>query len=138
MLSSEGWEISPDWSDDGRFIVYIAAGETTWEAWIKPVDGSAPPRRITTGAGALRVRWDPAVSGNEGLLVAGDFGTAALELREVSVQDGTTRSFDPPVSFGGTSAWPVFNVSKDGRVIAYSQESVSGDIWVLKALDGSF
>jgi len=138
LTSWPDWEMSPDWSADGRWFVYIAAGEEYSEAWIAPAGGNSPPRRITTSANAIRVRWDPSAPNNSRILIAATFGTPSLELRSARVDDGELSGFDPPVSFGSASAWGLFNVSASGRRIAFSQESVSGDIWVLEALDGSY
>jgi hypothetical protein len=45
---------------------------------------------------------------------------------------------DHRVTIGFKKAAPLFDVSKDGRLLIYAKEDVRGDIWVLETSNGIF
>jgi Tol biopolymer transport system component len=50
---------APVWSPDGRFVVYEAVGEGSWDLWIVTAEGR-DPRRLTSDAGNERHPiWSP-------------------------------------------------------------------------------
>lgn len=135
LTSGETTDMAPAWSPDGTQVAYIGQSDKGVEVWIVRADGGGAPRRITTGAGARRVRWDRT---GRRLLVSGAFGEDDITLRSMTPDGTAIAPFDPPVRFGiGSSQWD-FDLSADDRLLAYSQEEVRGDIWVLEARPGSF
>jgi hypothetical protein len=116
----------PAWSPRGDVIAFVGSDAAGSDAWTAPADGSRPPRRLTTGAGIVFVRWMP--SGLE-LAAAGTWRGSRLSIRRVAL-DGSTRAFDPPIEIGHPDEFPAFDISRDGRLIVHSRARWLGDIWV--------
>jgi Tol biopolymer transport system component len=123
---------APVWSPDGKWIAFLGIHENEKEAWMIPVDGSMPPQQLTEGANVMRVRWDP--SGG-GLLVSGIWDGRRYSLRTVSTTTGECLDMIPSIVLGTRMASALFDVSKDGRLLIYSQEVLKGNIWVLDAVE---
>jgi Tol biopolymer transport system component len=135
-LSSDDWKHSfPCWSPDGSWIAFLGLSASSSEVWIVRSDGPGPSRRVTSGAEAKQVRWDRSTGD---LLVSGAWGTEHTEIRRVSPADGASSPLKPPVVFGDAAAAGSFGVSWDGSLIAYDQEAVRGEIWVLEVTRGSY
>jgi Tol biopolymer transport system component len=123
--------IAPAWSPDGARIAYLA--ET--DVWIVPADGSRPGRKITSGAGAQTVRWDYT---DGSLLVSGSWGKDSVSVRRVSPVDGKTQPTNPRIYMGPGAASGTFDISLDGRYVAFYRENNQGNIWVHEAKKGTF
>ncbi len=77
-------EMAPEWSPDDAWIAYTAEPTASnGDVWVMRSDGSCAPRRITTGAGALRVRWVQF----DRMMVSGLWGAASLSVRFVDPAD---------------------------------------------------
>ncbi len=125
---------APAWSPDGKSIAFLGTRGNEWEIWTVPGDGRGQPRRLTRGAHAFRVRWE-GLTGR--LLVSGTWGGSEYELRRVWPDGNRMESFVPPVLFGPEDA-ALFDVSRDGELIAYSRQRLSGNVWMLEAERGAF
>ena len=126
---------APSWSPDGKLIAFLGVREDKSEIWVMRSDGTRPPQQVTKGADALRVRWD----GPTGMLiVSGTWNKGEYELRKVSIADGRTTVFSPPIRFGPETLGALFDVSKDGKLIVFCRETVKGNIWVQEAETGSY
>lgn len=135
-LSCEGLSAyAPVWSSDGARIAFLGIQENEQEAWLVPADGGAPPRQVTTGADVMRIRWDRS-SGE--LFVSGTWGKSQYTLRRVSPAGGECVAVVPEVVFGPRMSSALFDVSKDGRLLVYSQEVLKGNIWVLETEEGVY
>jgi len=117
----------PAWSPDGRRIAFVAPSSGLPEVWVTESDGHGQPIRVSSGAGAAWVRWHP---GKPGIIVCGTWGGRVLTLRLLDPASGTVTDFRPPISVGEAPSAVVFNVSLDGRFVAFARANRSGDIWV--------
>jgi dipeptidyl aminopeptidase/acylaminoacyl peptidase len=120
-LSPDGKEVAVVGADGGSGLSVMAVG------------GEGPRRRLLSGATVERIRWDRS-SGD--LFVAAWWGTG--ERAVVRVSSVTGAQLGRVVSLGGESVVPVFDVSADGRLIAFSRGEERGDVWVLEAQRGKF
>jgi Tol biopolymer transport system component/predicted Ser/Thr protein kinase len=123
--------IAPSWSPDGTRIAYVGEGDV----WIVPADGRGPGRKITSDAKAETVRWDFA---DGSLLVSGSWGEDGVSLRRIFPDGGAAAAINPPVSFGPSPGIGTFDVSLDGRFVAFFRENNRGNIWVHEAKKGTF
>jgi Tol biopolymer transport system component len=126
---------APAWSPDGRLIAFMGLQGNGAEIYVVPVSSGSSPRRITSGAKAQRVRWDDS-TGN--LLVSGTWGENRVSLRRVPPGGGPPMPLEHPVVFGPANAVGLFDVSPDGRLVVYSRERLTGDIWLLEGGSGVY
>ncbi len=126
----------PTWSPDGKEIAFVGIRGGEQEVWLVRSDGVKPPYRISSGATAMVVRWDP---GTNDLLVSGRWGGKTMVLRRVSLDTGETFETSPKVDFGSGKSAGMFDVSEDGRWLVYPRdEEDRGDVWVLQASGGTY
>ena len=132
LLTSEplNWE-APAWSRDGSQIALVGFDpDGAGDVWTVAVHGGAP-RRLTTGAQALRTCWDWQRPG--ALLVAGFWGQTRLSIRRVA-GDGSADHPPEIVAWTGTSRLRAdFDQSRDGRLLVFGQQDARGDVWLLEA-----
>ncbi len=128
---------APAWSLDGTRLAYISHSGSDSDVWLVPASGHGAPRRVTAGANAERVVWDPR---SKLLVASGRWGGTVLALRKVDPETGRNFVLDPPVSLSQNLGLGLidFNLSTDGRVLALSREDVRGDIWMLEAQARSY
>jgi Tol biopolymer transport system component/predicted Ser/Thr protein kinase len=118
---------APTWSPDGSTIAFLGQGDDDREVYVIAPDGLTPARKLTSGAGAWRVCWDRA-SGD--LWASGFWGSSTLSLRIVDLHTGETRPPSMPVSMGSSFDSSDFDISWDGRRLAFAREELRGDLWV--------
>jgi Tol biopolymer transport system component len=126
---------APAWSPDGKEIAFIGRKGGQSEVWVVPLDGSTSARQVTKGADARRVRWDP-MTGK--LMASGNWGEAITAMRLITVGNGETSDMEWPAIFGLKNDGALFDLSGDGRLLIYSKEDMTGDIWLFEAIDGIF
>ena len=125
-------EMAPEWSPDDAWIAYTAEPTASnGDVWVIRSDGSGTPRRVTTGAGALRVRW--AEPGR--MMVSGSWGAATVSVRFVDPVSGTITVPVPPIVFGDDPAMCDFDVDATRQRVVFSRVTRTGNIW---KLDGRF
>jgi Tol biopolymer transport system component len=121
-------EMAPEWSPDDAWIAHtVEPTASNGDVWVVRSDGSGEPQRITTGAGALRVRWvEP-----ELMLVSGLWGASVLSVRFV---DPLTRQVTvpaPPIIFGDDPAMCDFDVDATRERVVFSRITRTGNLWKL-------
>ena len=125
----------PIWSPTGDELAFIVHTDVGSEVWRVPPDGSRPPQRVTTGAGAEYLRWIP---GSGGLLVGGYWGGRQIQVHSVDPVSGeSSRVEDLVVNDADDEQWG-FDVTADGRTAVLSVFSHRGDVWMLEAESGAF
>jgi hypothetical protein len=72
------------------------------------------------------------------ILAAATRGENHRSLWAVSPKTGKAALFDPAVVFGTERACGLFDLSQDGRLLVFSQESATGDIWVSEGPPGLY
>jgi Tol biopolymer transport system component len=127
--------LAPAWSPDGRLIAYVGSDETGSEAWIVPFDGREAARKVTSGAEAGTVRWDPTTGS---LLVSGTWSEDRRSIRTISLGAKTVAPLEPPVVLGSGAGITTFDVSRDGRLLVFPRENNKGHIWVHEARKQTF
>jgi Tol biopolymer transport system component/serine/threonine protein kinase len=135
VTSDDAPEVLPAWSPDGATIAFLRPTGEAEDVWFVPASGARPARRVTEGAGALFIRWDRS---SGALLVAGTWGGGRVALRAVDPTTREVRPAEPHVDFGDGTTYGDFDVSTDGRFIAYSRRQRSGDVWLLTLRRGAF
>jgi Tol biopolymer transport system component len=131
VTGDEGASFGPDWSPDGRQIVFVHATGDDTEAWVADAAGTSPPRQVSFGARVAWVRWG---ADRDHILAAGWWAGGDLELRRVAVATGASEALDPPVVFGGPGAQNDFSISADGGILAFTVTTAVGDIWLTEEL----
>jgi Tol biopolymer transport system component len=125
-----GSAIAPVWSPDGRSIAFLGVSGDRQEVWVIPSDGSSPARQLTSGANASRFRWD----GESGaIFVSGKWGGESMTLCRIPETGGKP---EPSITFGAQSSYGLFDISR--KLLVYTRERKTGDIWILEAVGGSF
>ena len=124
VTSGDLRDLHPAWSPEGSRLAFIRASE----AWTVGADGSLPAR-ITQGAEAELVRWEP---DGEHLLVSGRWGSFGIELKRVPTDGGSPEPLGEPVVFGDDTADGLFDLTRDGRWMVYLQSESRGDIWLME------
>jgi len=129
MTHGDSADLYPAWSPDGTRLAYVEVKGYFQEVLVKDLTTDAPPVKVTTGAGARQVRWEP--SGNS-LLVSGSWGGDSLRVRSVSLSDGAVRPFEPELVLGPKDGFDAgwFTVGKGGALLAYDTLEQRGDLWL--------
>jgi hypothetical protein len=118
--------MAPEWSPDDAWIAYtVEPTASNGDVWVTRSDGSGEPRRVTTGAGALRVRWVKP----DRMMVSGSWGAATLSVRFVDPLTGTVTVPVPPIVFGDDPAMCDFDVDATGERVVFSRVTRTGNIW---------
>ncbi len=126
---------APAWSPDGKWIAYIGYIGTTSarssDVWVVDPSGVERPRMLATEGRASRVDWDPTA---KGLFVSGQWDSS-VSLRKYSLDTGQRILLDRPIRLGQNPDLSDFNLSRDGRFVAFRRDELSGDVWALESMD---
>jgi Tol biopolymer transport system component len=132
LTRGEAREMAPEWSPDDKWIAYTSEPTaSSGDIWIIRSDGSGVPTRVTTGAGALRVRWIKP----DQMMVSGSWGASTLSVRVVDPLTGTITVPMPPIVFGDDPAMCDFDVDAARGRVVFGRVTREGNIW---KLDGRF
>ena len=128
-LTSVGTSVHAiSWVDNGQRLAFVASDSRGADVWITATSGREAARRLTTGARAERVVWDRAT---RTLLVSGRWGGTWTSLRRLNPATGAL-GVVPHVRMGELPHLVDFDVSRDGRYLAYAEGTPAGDVWVLE------
>ena len=121
-------EMAPEWSPDGAWIAYtVEPTASNGDVWLIRADGSGGPTRITTGAGALRIRWlEP-----ERMAVSGMWGAATLSVRYLNPLTREVSIPAPPIVFGDDPSMCDFDVDPAHGRMAFGRVTRNGNLWKL-------
>jgi Tol biopolymer transport system component len=133
LTSGDGSEVSPSWSPDGRRMLVVRQHGNDSDACVLDLDAGGPPRAVTHGVSVEYAVWGPKP---DSVMVAAFWDKLRLEVRNVRLRDGAIEREEPPLVLATTNYDPTFDVSADGRIVAFASTSISGDIWVADGLDG--
>jgi TolB protein len=138
LTSGEASDAFPAWSPGGASIAFIRYAEDGVDVWAVASEGNPTPRRLTKGSGVRSLRWNYA---DGSLWVSGTWEGSTVALRRLDPSTGESAALDPPLFFGRPDEADVvgdFDLSRDGRLLVFSQEETRGDIWLLEGTRGSF
>lgn len=129
VTRGEGMEWFPSWSADGRSLAYLASSGGDADVWVVGLDPETRPRQVTHGVVVHYVRWG---EDSDSLLVSGLWDGVRVELRKVSVEDGSVEPLEVLIVFGGEDAFGLFSLTSDGHFICFYEENFGGDVWMLE------
>lgn len=148
LTDGPGYDYQPDWSPDGRSIVYVSYQKDAMELWLLDLASGKSHPLTTSGAVNVEPRWSP--DGNRLLWVsteynghfhvfAGEFADG--QLKNVTRMTGETKSSLPRYYYSAfdmeiNPAW-----SRDGKEILFVSNRGhiygTGGFWVMKAEPGA-
>jgi tricorn protease len=122
-------EMNATWSPDGRWIAYLSDRTGEYEIYVRPADGSAPERRVTTDGRIWR--FSPLWSPDSKKLA---FSDKDRLLQWVDVASGKVKEADRSVQGDITD----YKWSPDSRWLAYTKvgETQLPAIWLYAADEG--
>jgi hypothetical protein len=125
----------PVWSPDGSEIAFIGVQDGVLGVWIVPADGVGSARLLSDQVDATRIRWDATTGA---ILAAATCGEERRSIWEISPVDGRVTPFEPAVVFGSERAYGMFDVSSSERLVVFSLDDPTGDVWVSEGPPGTY
>uniref|UniRef100_A0A7C4RQF1 Uncharacterized protein n=1 Tax=Desulfatirhabdium butyrativorans TaxID=340467 RepID=A0A7C4RQF1_9BACT len=113
----------PVWRPDGQYVAYAKESNANWDIWVAKSDGSKSWRMTTSPAMESNPLWNP-----DGTKIAYKVAASgAYNLTEEYFLD-VENGFDSPKVFAwqGPQSIQMSGWSPDGKMIAYTAETVSG------------
>jgi dipeptidyl aminopeptidase/acylaminoacyl peptidase len=129
LVASTASDTAPDYSPDGRRVVFASTRSGTFEIWACNADGSSPARVSTLDAPMSgSPKWSP-----DGRTIAFDSNLGGNEeIYTVSADGGPVKRITNHPGFDVVPTW-----SRDGRWIYFtSDRSGSRQIWKMPAAGG--
>jgi eukaryotic-like serine/threonine-protein kinase len=128
LTSGDSVDLYPAWSWDGSRIAYVAWTKSDAEVRVVAPRGG-PPRVIGRGSRIGRLRWERA---SGWLWFAMDGSQGASSLWKVSPEGGAPVLVKPEL-FRDVSPYYDFDLSIDGRFLAFTRQESHGDIWLIES-----
>jgi len=118
---------APVWSPDGRAIAYVTREERHDEIKVAPLNG-ANTRLVVRRTGVGRVRWEKP-TGWLWFSAISPQGTAQLWKVRPDGRQPVAATGDELFAEAATAG--DFELSADGRLLAYTRQQTRGDIWLV-------
>jgi len=134
LTRGTSFDLSPVWSPDGRRIAFARWTDSNVAIYLVPADGGEA-RKLVDAPAAQHLRW---IAKPDELFVAAMWGGNVYEIRKVPLATGVVEPFDPPLVVGRGDATFSFDVTRDGRILAVTEEDDRGDIWMVEGRPGTF
>lgn len=128
LTSGDTTDQAPVWSADGRTIAYLSQGEREDEIRFVPAAGGAS-RRIARRVGVGRLRWEKETGW---LWFSALSARGVAQLWKVSPDGGEPVSAGDPGLFAEAASAGDFELSSDGRLLAYTRQQTRGDVWLVE------
>lgn len=128
LTGGEAGDLFPCFSPDGASIAFIRSEGREADVWVVPAGGGEGVR-VTQGARVGAVRWH---ASGESVEVLAEWGRGRPSLRRVHLATGQVGDDDPFFDGGEMTESDMFDLSPDGRYLAYLTASLSGDLWLLE------
>jgi len=125
----------PTWSGDGRRIAYARGSADHWEVWTVPAGGGRPSGPIARATMIGRLRWDKP---SGWLWFGAVVGLGETELRKVPPEGGEPVAALRADLFAEAAPPGDFDLSSDGRLLAFTRQQLRGDIWLVEDRRGSY
>jgi hypothetical protein len=121
---------SPTWLCGGSRLAYVARAGSTGDVWVSAPEHGRHAKRLTRDARALDVQWD---SRQQRLLVLGHWGSSRPTVRAVDIDTGQQQDLPWLRPATPQAVIEEISVSYDGHLLAHTERSVRGDVWLLEA-----
>jgi len=123
LTKGSATESGPGWSRDGKRVAYVSEPrDVEGDVYVVDADGRSEPKRVTTGAGALRVRWID----NRAVMVFGRWGSTSFSVRAVDVSTRAVKAVG--AALGANADLPDFDVTPDGRWLVFARDDPQSNI----------
>jgi Tol biopolymer transport system component len=126
----------PAWSGDGQAVAYVKVANESAEIWTVPAAGGAAIGPIVKASQIGRLRWERP-SGWLWFSAAEGRGEARL-LKVPLLPARTPVEALPAASFADAWSPGDFDLSSDGRLVAFTRQEVRGDVWLLENRRGAY
>jgi Tol biopolymer transport system component len=134
QVTNTGDATQPEWSADGKRLIYIARSKGESEVWSTPIDGSSSPARLVDADGFV---ISPSATPDGRAIVVSRLarGTSNIVLVRIPLDPHSkTDTLVSPTGPNGVRAIQA-RVSPDGRLVAYADRT--GRSVHVKELDGN-
>lgn len=129
ITTTEGVVACPSWSPDSSGLAFLLLDDDRGDLFVIDVERGGEARRLTEGATATDLKWSHS-SGE--ILVLALWGEGTSEVRAVDPVTGIARPVPEIAPLSPSASMGRFDVSRDGRLIAWAEEEDFGDLWLLE------
>ena len=127
----------PEWSADGRRIAYVRATSDGAEVWTVPALGGVAAGPLVRSSQIGRLRWE---KGGDWLWFSAVEARGGARLKKVRPGQLPAEPVEALAPEVFADAWSPgdFDLSADGRLLAFTRQEVRGDVWLLENKRGAY
>jgi len=127
----------PEWSADGRRIAYVRATSDGAEVWTVPALGGVAAGPLVRSSQIGRLRWE---KGGDWLWFSAVEARGGARLKKVRPGQLPAEPVEALAAEVFADAWSPgdFDLSADGRLLAFTRQEVRGDVWLLENKRGAY